>query len=61
MKQAIRLKVSETCREAKMTKKGWQPRTDIVKGWEECFGYGLPQYVGLVEESFLSVIELTWG
>ena len=41
-------------------KKGYQPRTIIVKE-ERRFGCRLPQYYDEVEELFLPAIECTWG
>ena len=42
-------------------KKGYQPRTCLVKEPEGGFGYRLPQYYDEVEELFLPAIECTWG
>jgi hypothetical protein len=42
-------------------KKGYQPRTIIIKGRERRFGCRLPQYYGELEELFLPAIECTWG
>jgi hypothetical protein len=39
-------------------KKGYQPRTNLVKDEKGLFGYRLPQNFGYVKEPFLSAIEL---
>ena len=42
-------------------KKGYQPRTIIVKDEKEDLCCRPPQYYGEVEELFLPAIECTWG
>jgi hypothetical protein len=42
-------------------KKGYQPRTNIVKDEKGDFFYRFPWYFGLVEELFLLAIECIWG
>jgi hypothetical protein len=49
--------IRELYRRIDYFKKGYQPRTNIVKE-SVC---RLPQYFGKVEELFLSAIQHTWG
>ena len=41
-------------------KKGYQPRTNIVRDEKGDLIYGLPQYFGWVEEPFLSALHYIW-
>ena len=57
LETSSKFKISETC----VGVSGTSAYKWYSKGWEEWFGYRMPQYFGLMEEAFLSVIACTWG
>jgi len=49
------------CRGIDDFKKGYRPRINIVKDEKVDLATDFQEYFGQEEESFLSVIECTWG